>query len=869
MGIKNLISLIDNKNIANDLSDHELRAIASDVLERAKEDEESMKDWMSCVDEGLELCKTEFQPKSTPWEGAANYKSTLLKEASNDFGDRASVELMRDPSLVKAEIIGLQTLQNVIDKKSDEVIEFEQQFADITEELQKSQEAGEPIDPEMQQSLQEIRAEIDSRKDVIRQKKQVITQKLQRADRVTEVMNWQVNVKMSEWRKDQKRMLYTLPNIGTLFKKTYYDESRGRCVSDIINYPNFIVNQATVSLDECRSFTHIIAIKKSICEARMRQGLWRKCDFIATEAKADTGSNEANGVENASKNPDAFYEQYCWLDLDDDGFEEPYIVTVHKASEQVVRIVARYDFDSIFVKYQDERPLPLLQAQRARSENIIALAKELGTEPILPDPTDLSDYEIVYIQPEKILTKYGFVPSDDGSFLDVGFFHLVGSLTMAENKTTNDLLNAGTLANNQMGMAAKGFKKRQGDFKFKMGQIMSTEIPADQLQNSIYMLNFKEPSPTLFSLRESIRQAAGTFVANSDAAGQIQSNTAPTTALAMIQESMKQHTAKVANVIDSMNDEFGILFGLNRKYLDNNEYRKIVGDDEASYEDDFAEDNLSVVSTANPEFSSKTQRMMLADAELAQVPLVMQAGGNPIPIIKNYFKAIGSQNIQEYFPNEAEMSPNDRAQLQQMRAAQEQANELKKQELELKAKEIHITELQTALLSRAEDRKDAEFALEHGKTTKEIEKTAKETELVQAQTVKTLADAEAISVGKDVSIAKAQHEIMNGSQDNTIEKTKMEIAAKKELKMMEIAAQVASGKKIADPEEEMAREQEEAAKEAEIEAMRKKEMGDLKEALAQLQDKITKPKVSKIKVVKNSDGSFSGEKVESYADSEL
>jgi hypothetical protein len=756
MSVKSLIKAMEKTNIAEDLDDDELHEIASNVIQRADEDRQSMKDWMDCVDEGLRLCKPEFVGKSEPWEGAANYKSTLLTEASNDFGNRASMELMRDRRLVKAEIIGLETLQNVIEKKSGEIAEMQAQLDGINAQAEQLKAGGQEIDPEIQKQIDAITNQIKESTAAIKQKKLAIRDKSQRADRVTEVMNWQINSNMKEWRKDQKRLMYSLPNMGTIFKKTFYDEALGRCVSHVINYPDFIVNQATVCIDEARSFTHVFAMSESRARERIKAGIWREVDrFKNYDADNDDGidddTNESNKTINAMENPDAYYEQYCWIDLDNDGCEEPYIVTVHKASQSVMRIVARFDFDGIIVKYKEMRPMPLLKAQRERAADILKDAEEFGVEPELPDAMDLTGFKVVRIDPKKVLTKYGFIPSYDGSFLDMGFFHFLGSATLASNKATNDLLDAGTLANTAMGISAKGFRKRQGDFKFKKGQIMATEIPADQLQSSIYMLNFKEPSQTLFQLNEGIKASAGSFIATADAGGQIQSNTSPTTTLAIIQESMVQQTAHMGLIIDSMGDEFEILFNLNSEYLNDEEYRAVVGDDEASYADDFATDGLSIVCGANPEMSSRSQRMMLADAELAQIPLVMQAGGNPVAILKNWFNAIGSTNINEYFPNEAEMSPQDRASMQQMKAAQEQANALQEQQNKLQ-------ELQIGLLSRAEDRKDAELQVTKQKTLADVDKTIEQTQEVKANTLLTLEKAESEQVNNQLSIYTTRSE---------------------------------------------------------------------------------------------------------------
>jgi len=759
MTVKSLVAYIDKANIAKDMKKEKLDRIAEDVIERANQDLESMRDWMDCVDEGIKLCKPEYQGKDSPWPGSANFKSTILTEAANTFGNRATVELMRDPKLVKASIIGAATIKNVIDKKASEISQWKSDLEGLTAQIKQLQEDGDPEAAEMQEAASQIQAKIAENSANIKEKKLQLRKKDERADRVSELMNWQINVKMKEWRQDQKRMMYKLPNVGTLFKKTFYDESLGRCVSRLINYPDFIVNQKTTSLEECRSFTHVMAFSKSEMIARQRQGIWLEdsdddLDIYAEKDDGDEGSNEKSESETTSDNPNKFYEQYCWIDLDDDGVDEPYIVTVHVGSSRVMRIVARYDHDSIIVKIDDEiagkiEAMPLIDAQLKRAARITSDAEEFGIEPEVPDAEDLSGFKIVRIEAKPILTKYGLIPSFDDTFLDVGYYYLIGSITLGVNKTTNDLLNAGTLNNQQGGFTAKGFRKKNGPVQVRMGEFQATEIPAEQLANSILPLPFKEPSPTLFALNEKLEGSARGFAANVDEGGQIQANTAPTTALAIIQESLIQHTAHMSLIIDSMTSEFDIIYRLNRDYLDPDEYKAVVGDDEAVFSEDFNTDGLSVVCGANPEMSSRMQRMMLSEAEMSQVGMVIQAGGNPVPIIKNYYKRIGSDNLDEIFPNEAEMSPEEKQQMQLLFFKQKTAYDIAEQQLK-------YTATQTELLIRDQDRKDQEFFVESKKKLAEIDKLLQEVKATAAKTILILEQAETEQVNNGINIYTAR-----------------------------------------------------------------------------------------------------------------
>lgn len=155
MAISELLEFVGKQNIAEDIDSEKLAMLGIRVKRQFTEDWESMSDWMEGVDEGTKLMKQEFRPKSTPWDGASNFKTPMLSEASIAFGDKASLEILRARNLVKADIIG---------------------------------------------------------RDKTGKKKEL-------AGRVTEAMNYQVNYQMKGWRKDQKRMLYSLPNVGCMLKR--------------------------------------------------------------------------------------------------------------------------------------------------------------------------------------------------------------------------------------------------------------------------------------------------------------------------------------------------------------------------------------------------------------------------------------------------------------------------------------------------------------------------------------------------------------------------------------------------------------------------------------------------------------------------
>lgn len=744
MTIESIVSYVGETNLVSKLDKDELAKIARDVIERADQDKTTMKEWEECVTEGIKLCKPEFKARNEPWAGAANFKSTILTEAANTFGNRASVEVMRELKLVGADVIGAETVKAVIDRKASQTNQLKSELEPLVAQVAQMKEAGQDT-AELDAVIQQFQQQIQANEKTIKEKRLAMRKKYDKADRRSELLNWQINYQMPEWRKEQKRLFYSLPLEGTKFKEVFYDDTLGRCVAKTIKWPDFIVNQNTTDVNAGRSFTHVCAFTKAEFDLRVKSGIWEG-DIYADGLDRDHGGNEASDAENTEDNADKFYKQYCWLDLDGDGVEEPYIVTVHVGSTTVVRIVARYSIDSIVVKFEDGKPMRLLDAQKAQRARVDEDVEEFGIAPEYPDPEDLSAFEVVRIEPMPILVKYGLIPSFDGTFLDVGYYHLIGSMSMGVNKTTNTLLNNGDLATMNGGWVAKGFKMKGGKFAVNPAEFIQTDVPAQELMKSVMPFPYKEPSQMLFMLLQMMEQQARGFSANVDAG--IQANTAPTTALAMIQESMLKQTAHNSMIADSMAEEFNILYLLDRDYFDASRYMEIVGDDEAVFAEDFEEDGIHVTCTSNPETSSKMQRMLLAEAEIQQVPLVIQAGGNAVEIIKNYFNRIGSENTDKIFPNEAEMSPEDKAQMQAMQQQQQQANKMAETQEKL------LT-AQTEILLAGEKRKDAEFEASKQETLAAIDKMLAEVRKINADTLLSVEKALTEKVNNGLAITSA------------------------------------------------------------------------------------------------------------------
>lgn len=378
-------------------------------------------------------------------------------------------------------------------------------------------------------------------------------EKRERADRVANHMSWQLLEEMPEWEGDTDRLLHMLPVVGVMVRKTWFDPVAGRNRTELITPDKFVVNYW--AKDDCPRETQEIDVHPHECLERFRSEVWRE---IHLDTHDDT--NE----------PERFLEQHRLWDMDGDGYPEPYIVTVHKDTGKVVRIVARYDEEGVIFKGET----------------------------------------VVRIEPIRYFTKYEFIPSLDGSWYSIGFGSLLQSLNETINATVNQLLDAGTLSNVQGGFIGSGVKVRSGNTPFKPGEWKKAENEGGDLKNNIVPLPVQGPSAVLFSLLGMMIEAAKDITATKDIlTGETEgANQAVGTTLAMIEQGLKVFTAIYKRVHRALRRELGQLYRLNGLYLDDEAYFTFQDSEQAVARSDYADD-IDVLPVSDPTIVTDMQRM--------------------------------------------------------------------------------------------------------------------------------------------------------------------------------------------------------------------------------------------------------------------
>lgn len=496
-----LLAYIKAVNIAEEMDAAELSKIGERVVREYEIDKNSRSEWKEKTEKAMEMALQVAKEKQFPWPKASNVIYPLMTNAAIQFAARAYPAIVANRSVVKGVVIG-----------------------------------NDDGEPEMGPNGQPVTMPDAQGQPVIVWKREPGAKQAM-ADNIGEHMSWQLLDEQTEWEAETDQLLHLLPIVGCVFRKTYFDPAKSRNASLMVSPMNFVVNYHAKSLETAPRCTEEIKYYPLEIEEMQRAGLWLVPEVPYGQAQAMGSSNDADDMDA----PHEFLEQHRSWDLDEDGYAEPYIVTVHKTTRQVARIVARYDADGIHF-------------------------------------SNLT-HKIVKIDPIHYYTKYDFIPNPDGGIYSVGFGQLLRPINEAVNTTLNQLLDAGTLANTGGGFIGKGLSMNAGAIRFVMGEYKTVNVTGGTLRDNIVPMPFPGPSAVLFNLLGLLIESGKEIAAIKDVltgeAGN--ANTPATTTLAMIEQGLKVFTAIYKRVHRSLKQELNKLYRLNRIYGDEkSEYK--VGD---------------------------------------------------------------------------------------------------------------------------------------------------------------------------------------------------------------------------------------------------------------------------------------------------
>ena len=440
-------------------------------------------------------------------------------------------------------------------------------------------------------------------------------EKEMQANRVQNFMNYQVTEQMPEYFDEFERMLFHLPLIGSAFKKTYYDSTLKRPVSEFIPIDQFYVSYFATDLRNADRYTHVIYRSPVEIEKDVRAGVYKDVDLPdpnQTNLSSFTEKMDTILGISPSSDKDPQYillEQHCYLDIEGKDQSLPYIVTVEEQSRQVLSIRRNYEQN---------------------------------------DPN---------MEKRSHFVHYRFVPGF--GFYGLGLIHFLGNLTMSATAAMRSLIDAGQFANLPGGFKAKGLRMVGDNEPISPGEFKEVEATGVDLSKAIIPLPYKEPSSTLFQMLSFVASAGQKFA---DSTEQVVSDAASYgpvgTTMALLEASSKFFSAIHKRLHKSQKDEFRILAKIDYDYLPDEYPYDVPYEDRSIFKKDF-DGRVDIVPVSDPNIPSNAHRMMMANMALQMAQQSPPGMFNMEALNRTILNAANMPNLEEILPPKIEPKPMD------------------------------------------------------------------------------------------------------------------------------------------------------------------------------------------------------------------
>lgn len=594
--------ILSSRNVGELLSNDDLDKIGDYVHEGYSTDKESRQSWETQVDDWVRLALQVSKKKSHPWPGAANVTYPLITTAALQFSARAYPSLLPGTNPVRGRVIGY---------------------------------------------------DLDG-------------SKTERAIRVGKHMSYQILEQMEDWEEEMDRLLFALPIVGTMFKKTYYDAVLQRNVSEVVYPKELVVNYWAKNLEDADRITHVLRMNENDIYERKAAGIYLDADIEEgcsdEDEHAQTKVSDMNmGIDKQEErdetSPYILLEQCVLLDLDGDDYYEPYVVTIDEATKKVLRIVPRFTAESL--EFTEEEKLLKITATN-------------------------------------FYTKFSFIPSPDGSFYDLGFGVLLGPINKTINTLMQQLLDAGTLSNMQSGFISKGIRIKGGSSSFTPGEWKYVNSVGDDLNRGLVPLPVREPSQVLFSLLGMMIESGEKLSSVSEVmTGQMPGqNTKATVAMAAIEQGMKVFSSIYKRIHRSLSKEYKKLFALNATFLPPQSYFNILDLGQEGAEEimraDYEEGDVDILPTSDPNVATQEQRISKIEAAGQMLEL---GTVNPQEYTRRYLEATEQPNVDKLMEMPEQGPSAEQQRIEWEKQKWEEEKELRVLEMQYKAQESEAKSL--------------------------------------------------------------------------------------------------------------------------------------------------------------------------------
>jgi hypothetical protein len=409
-------------------------------------------------------------------------------------------------------------------------------------------------------------------------------------DRAETFMNFMLTTLDKGYYADCDQELFVLPIDGSTFKKVFLDPVTGMPMSRFVRADDFIVPFYVSDLTMSPRYIHKYQMTGEEIEMAIMRGKWLQVPLPAQDT-ASSGNEvdvraKSDRLRRVMHDTDKLYtilEAHLMRDLPE-GVDE-YV----EYDEE-----GQHTFMPSYVCYVIEETRELLAVNR------------------LWDPEDPEHTKEVWFSHKKFLPGLGFY--------GWGFPHVIGALAEAATGAERALLDSALMATMQGGFRAKDGAKTGDAITIEPGKYKEIDATIEELNKTFFNPPFKEPSPALFQMLQSIVQDARRFASITEVLVGTADNKAPVgTTIALIEQSMKLFTAIHKRIFAAAKEEFMQLAKLIYRHAPFEQYPYYVkGEGQMMLKSDF-DARVDFIPVADPNIISSVQRIALNQAVLELV----------------------------------------------------------------------------------------------------------------------------------------------------------------------------------------------------------------------------------------------------------
>ena len=397
-------------------------------------------------------------------------------------------------------------------------------------------------------------------------------EKLAKAERKAEFMNWQLTEQMPEFRSELEQLSTQLPLGGGQYLKFMWSPQHRRPTSEFVPIDDVYLPFAATNFYTAERKTHVQYITKMEYGKRVKSGMYRDVDLGAPEepefSKASQANDKIEGRKDTSYNEDGLrtiFEIYTYLDFED-GME-PYILSIDKSTGIALSLYRNWEADD-------------------------DLKRELDW-----------------------IVEFPFVPWR-GAY-PIGLTHMIGGLSGAATGALRALLDSAHIQNVPTLLKLKGGPGGQ-TLNVQPTEVVEMEGGAlvDDVRKLAMPLPFNGPSPVLFQLLGFLVDAGKGVVQTSFEKLSDQNPNQPVgTTMALIEQGMVVFSSIHSRLHNAMARCFKILHRINSAYLTEEDIEAHAAGLDIDPSD--FDGPLDVIPVSDPAIFSETQRF-------AQVQAIMQ-----------------------------------------------------------------------------------------------------------------------------------------------------------------------------------------------------------------------------------------------------